>query len=72
MRQRGCDIRTMLKEGKAWEPCDGHTKDVTHVGRLREVTHGTRHMQGVTRGIGHVKEGLRKSRDGPKKGAEHM
>ena len=72
MRQRGHDIRMMLKEGHVLEPCDGHAKDVTCAGRLREVTRRTRHVQGVTRGMGHMKEGLRKSQDGPKKGAEHM
>ena len=51
----------MPKEGQVREPWDGHTEDVTCVGRLREVMWETRHMQGVTRGMGHVRERLRES-----------
>ena len=61
MRQGGRVIQTMPKEGQVQEPWDSHAEDVTCAGRLREVMCETRHMQGVMRGMGHVRERLRES-----------
>ena len=72
MRQQGYVIWTMLKERQVQEPWDGHAEDITYVGRLREVMWETRHVQGVTQGTEHVRERLRESQDGPRKGVKHM